>query len=219
MELGPGEPAYGPWRIQPLDGFARSVCEAAARPAGRPAIVAVDGRGGGGKTALAGRLARVLPDASVVHSDDVAWWHSRFGWDDLMIDGILAPLHAGRAVRYQPPAWPAHGRDGHIEVAAGRGTVIVEGVGVSRRTLAPLVDVAIWVQSDFAEARRCGLRRDMDQRGLDVGTAEREWDEWQVEEVPFLLADRPWERARFVVAGASKVPHDAEREVAVAVAD
>jgi hypothetical protein len=219
MELGPGEPAYGPWRIQPLDGFARSVCRAVGEPIDRPRIVAVDGRGGGGKTALAERLCRALPDTAVVHSDDVAWWHSRFGWDDLMIDGVLKPLHAGRAVHYQPPAWPGRGRDGHIEVPAGCSTVILEGVGVSRRSLAPLVDVAVWVQSDFAEARRRGVRRDREQQGLDEAAALREWDEWQVEEVPFLLADRPWERARFVVATGSTVPHDPETEVAVAVSD
>jgi hypothetical protein len=31
----------------------------------------------------------MLPQAAVVHSDDVAWARSRFGWADLMIAGVL----------------------------------------------------------------------------------------------------------------------------------
>ncbi|WP_433303335.1 uridine kinase family protein [Actinoplanes sp. CA-030573] len=271
IELGPGEPAAGPWRVQPLPVFARSVVRAAeasdgrlggnpggrlwgnvdgrpdndsggqprdvaggqprdvaggrprdvagGRPrgdaGGRPRVIAVDGRGGGGKTTLAGRLARALGAAAVVHSDDVAWAHSRFGWDDLMIDGILEPLRAGGAVRYRPPGWERDGRDGHIEVPAGLATVIVEGVGVSRETLAPYLDVAIWVQSDYAEAKRRGVRRDMAEEGRDAEEADRNWEEWEAEEVPFLLGDRPWRRARFIVGTASALAHDPATEVVV----
>lgn len=215
MELGPGEPAAGPWRVEPVGVFARTVAEVAGTPAGRPRIIAVDGRGGGGKTALAERLRRAMAPAAVVHSDDVAWAHSRFGWDDLMIDGVLTPLRAGDAVRYRPPGWDKDGREGHLEVAAGASTVIVEGVGVSRRGLAPLVDVAIWVQSDFGEAKRRGMYRDMAELGRNPDEALRLWDDWEAEEVPFLLDDRPWQRAHFIVGTASSLPHDAETEVVV----
>jgi hypothetical protein len=34
--------------------------------------------GGGGKTTLADRLCRVMAGAAVVHTDDLAWAHSRF---------------------------------------------------------------------------------------------------------------------------------------------
>jgi uridine kinase len=216
VELGPGEPAAGPWRVEPLDVFARSLADGAARLVSRPRIIAVDGRGGGGKTALADRLRRVMTPAAVVHSDDVAWAHSRFGWDDLMIDGILEPLHAGREVHYRPPAWRAHDRDGHIDVAADTPTVIIEGVGVSRRTLAALLDVVVWVQSDFGEARRRGVRRDVVNLGRHESVALQKWSEWEAEEVPFLLDDRPWERAHVIVGTAPALPHDAETEVVVA---
>lgn len=215
MELGPGEPAAGPWHVEPLEVFARRVAEAAGTPSGRPRIVAVDGRGGGGKTALAGRLGRALRPAAVVHSDDVAWGHSRFGWSDLMIAGVLEPLRAGRAVRFRPPGWDRDARDGRIEVAAGLSTVVVEGVGVGRRELAAFADAVIWVQSDYAEARRRGLRRDMAEQGRDADEAARAWDEWEAEEVPFLAGDRPWSRARLIVGTTSSVPHDPETEVVV----
>jgi hypothetical protein len=161
MVLGPDEPVAGPWRVERLDVFARSLVDAAGDPPSRPRILAVDGRSGSGKTTLANRLCQVLPGAAMVHTDDVAWAHSRFGWDDLMLEGILEPLHAGQDVHYQPPAWRPHGRSGYIDVSTDVSTVIIEGVGASRRQVAHLVDVAIWVQSDLAGARGRGVRRDI----------------------------------------------------------
>ncbi|WP_249997662.1 uridine kinase [Actinoplanes sp. M2I2] len=213
MELGPGEPAAGPWRVEPIDVFARSVTS--APPRGRRRVIAVDGRGGGGKTVLADRLSRTLGSAVVVHSDDVAWHHSRFGWDDLMIEGILQPLQAGEAVHCRLPAWERLGRPGHIDVPAETPTVILEGVGVSRRSLTPHLDVAIWVQSDFAEAKRRAIVRDLAETGRTEAEALLHWDEWEAEEVPFLLDDRPWERAGFIVATTSPLPHDPETSVVV----
>ena len=134
---------------------------------GPPRVVAVDGHGGSGKTALAERLHRLTPGSAIVHTDDVAWCHSRFGWDDLMIDGILRPLRAGQDVHYQPPAWKPRGRDGHIDVPAASTAVFIEGVGASRRELAGLLDAAIWVQADFDEAKRRGLVRDRELQGTD----------------------------------------------------
>jgi hypothetical protein len=98
-----------------------------------------------------------------------------------MIEGILGPLHAGREVHYQPPAWQRHGRTGHIDVAAGTSTVLVEGVGASRRQLADLVDVVVWVKSDFDQARRLGVRRNVVDQGLDPAVALQKWREWQAE--------------------------------------
>ena len=177
MVLGPGEPAAGPWRVERLDVFARWLVDAAGDPPSRPRLLAVDGRGGSGKTTLADRLCQLLPGAAVVHTDDVVWAHSRFGWDDLMLAGILAPLHAGQDVHFQPPAWQPHGRSGSIKVAADASTVVLEGVGAARREVAHLLDVAIWVQSDGAGAKRRGVRRDMVEQGLDEAVALQNWDD------------------------------------------
>jgi uridine kinase len=215
MLLGPGEPVAGPWRVERLDVFARSLLDVGDPPS-RPRILAVDGRSASGKTTLADRLSQVLPGAAVVHTDDVAWNHSRFGWDDLMLAGIIAPLHAGRDVHYQPPAWQPHGRSGHIEVSADTSTVIIEGVGAARRQVAHLLDVAIWVQSDLDGAKRRGLRRDMVDHDFDESAALQNWDDWAAEEVPFLLGDRPWERADVIAATAPVLTHDPQTEVVIA---
>jgi hypothetical protein len=133
-----------------------------------------------------------------------------------MLAGILAPLHAGQDVHYQPPAWQPHGRSGYIDVSADTSTVIIEGVGASRRQVAHLVDVPIWVQSDADSARRRGVRRDMIEQGIDEAVAGQKWDDWAAEEVPFLLQDRPWERADAIAATAPALAHDPETEVVIA---
>ncbi|MFD3444215.1 hypothetical protein ACFDTO_06395 [Microbacteriaceae bacterium 4G12] len=133
-----------------------------------------------------------------------------------MIDGVIAPLHAGLDVRFRPPAWVDRGRDGAIEVPASADLVLLEGVGASRRELEGFLDLSIWVQSDVVEAERRGLARDA---SLGVNGDEEEtrefWDLWMSEELPFLAADRPWKRAAFVVAGTPVIPL-AEDEIAVA---
>lgn len=200
MELFEGEPAAGPWRVEPI----------AAVLAGleRGSVVLVDGRSAGGKSTCAGRLAATVPGAVVVHTDDVAWWVSFFDWAHLLRDGILEPFRAGEQIGYTPPGWAPRGRTGAIEVPAGCPLLVVEGVGVSRQELSGYGDLRLWMQSDRVEARRRGLERD--------GDTVEFWEEWDAEEIPFLRADRPWERAHLIVAGTPEVPYDRETELVVA---
>lgn len=207
---GAGEPVAGPWRVEPLAELVR-ILTASPPPLRRPRIVAIDGRGAGGKTTLSERLRAAVPGTAVVHTDDIAWWHSRFGWDDLMLGGVLEPLHRGESVHFRPPAWAPRGRTGHIDVPIGAPLLLVEGVGASRREVRSLLDAAVWVQSDFAEAERRGIRRD----GGDAEAA-RNWHEWMAEELPFLAADRPWERADLVAGSSTQLPHDPRTEVLLA---
>jgi hypothetical protein len=67
-----------------------------------------------------------------VHTDDIAWWHSRFSWADLLIGGIPAPARAGQPVSYRP-RWDERQRPGAIQVPADCPLLITEGVGAPRR--------------------------------------------------------------------------------------
>lgn len=212
MTLPPEEPEAGPWRVEPL----RNVVRLFERPESltdRPWIVAIDGRSSAGKTTLAGRVAALLPAATVVHTDDVAWWHSRFGWTDLLVDGVLDPVRAGRPVSYRPPAWEARGRVGSIDVPAGAEVVVVEGVGAGRRDLRGSLDRVVWVQSDVERADARSVARVGTPGGPTGLDAMREW---MAEEDAFLARDRPWERADLIVAGTSDLPHDPAEQVVVA---
>src|SRR5690242_12480798 len=153
------EPLVEDWRAIPIGVFAGLVRRHVGVPAGRPPVLAVDGRSSGGKTTLANRLAAAMPGTVVVHTDDVAWWHAAFDWVDLLVDGVLAPARRGAAVSYRPPKWDERGRSGAIEVPAGASLVVVEGVGAGRRELTGLLDGVVWVQTDPDEAARRDMLR------------------------------------------------------------
>jgi hypothetical protein len=212
LMLAVGEPDGGPWRVERLSAVAASLERLGRRRnAGPgPVVLAVDGRSSSGKTTLAARLKEAVPDATVVHTDDIAWWHSRFGWADLLIDGVLVPARAGRPVSFRPPAWPDRHREGAIEVPAGCGLLIVEGVGAARRESAALTDVALWVQSDEQETERRNLVRVG--RPGESPTVQHLRD-WMAEEVPFLAGQRPWARADRIICGTPQIPHDSGTEL------
>jgi hypothetical protein len=129
LQLAPDEPEAGPWRAESLTVAAATVMQPGqGTGAGhRPVVLAVDGRSSSGKTTLAGRLRDVVAGSAVVHTDDIAWWHSRFGWADLLIDGVLLPARAGQPVTFRPPPVgpaPAPGGDpgpGRLRPAHHRG--------------------------------------------------------------------------------------------------
>jgi hypothetical protein len=213
--LASGEVEAGPWRAERLADVAATVLRAGhGNGAGRrPVVLAVDGRSSSGKTTLAARLRAVVAGSVVVHTDDIAWWHSRFGWADLLIDGILTPARAGRPVSYRPPRWDEHLRPGAIEAPTGCPLLIIEGVGAARRETRHLTDTAIWVQADERETERRNLTR----VGQPGGSRTvRHLRDWMAEEVPFLAGQRPWEHADLIACGTAQIPYDPATELVVA---
>ena len=209
------EPEAGPWRTELLASVAEAMLRLGQeRGAGdRTVVLAVDGRSSGGKTTLAARLAGAVPGSAVVHTDDIAWFHSRFGWADLLIDGVLTPVRAGQPVALRPPAWEERRRPGAIEVPAGCPMLIVEGVGAARRESAHLTDAVIWVQADEPQTERRNLARAGGPGGLPTVADHRDW---MAEEEPFLAGQRPWERADLVVCGTPELFYDPATEIVVA---
>lgn len=224
MSDGPGSPAEGPtpwsgvgpwlpsrpgpWDVLPWDDFATRLRGRLRASTGRP-VLAVDGRGGSGKTVLTDALAARWPGSGVVHTDDIAWWESFFDWTDLLVDGVLRPARDRGAVSFRPPAWERRGRPGAIEVAAGAGPVLVEGSGSSRLALTGWLAGSVWVDCDPDVAARRLVDRD--------GTSPEQLQliaEWDTAEVAFLGADRPWERATVLVSTSSGLVVDPDAEVA-----
>jgi dephospho-CoA kinase len=211
MRLHPGEPEATGWRVEKLSEVVRRL--RAAAPAGRPLLVAIDGRGGAGKSTLAERLRSVVPASAVVHTDDVAWNHAYFDWGGLMAENVIKPLHRGEAVEFRPRAWAEHHRPGAIRVAAGLDVVWIEGTGIIREELAAWIDAAIWVQGDLDEQERRLVARDG-----DSADQRRHVAAWLAEELPFVLREQPWSKATFIVAGTTGLPHDPDSEIVCAPA-
>jgi hypothetical protein len=209
------EPEAGPWRAERLTVVAADMMRLGHQRGAdhRPVVLAVDGRSSGGKTTLAGRLQDVVAGSAVVHTDDIAWWYSRFGWAELLNNSVLIPARAGRPVSYRPPPWDERRRPGAIEVPVGCPLLIIEGVGAARRESGHLVDVVIWVQSDERDTERRNLARVGQPEGLPT---EQDHREWMAEEIPFQASQRSWGRADLITCGTPQIPFDPATEVVIA---
>jgi len=215
LQLASEEPEGGPWRAELRTVVIEALLRlSAGRTAGgRGVVLAVDGRSSSGKTTLTAQLQDAVAGSAVVHTDDIAWWHSRFGWADLLIDGVLMPFHRGESVSFRPPRWAERGRQGSIEVAARCPVVLIEGVGAGRSEVSDLIDALLWVQADEREAERRSRARVGQPGGPRTVGDHREW---MAEEEPFLAGERPWERADMLVAGTPEIPFDRATELVVA---
>jgi hypothetical protein len=211
MRLHPGEVEATGWRVEQLSAVVRRLRDAAPGVVGRPRIVAIDGRGGAGKTVLVDRLRSVVPTSGIVHTDDIAWNQAYFDWGELIVENVFRPLHRGEAVEFRPPAWAAHDRPGAIRVAADVDVVWVEGTGIIREEFAPWIDASVWVQGDLDEQERRLVARDGNSADQQRFVAD-----WLTEELPLLLREQPWRRATLVVAGTTELDHDPAVEIVVA---
>jgi hypothetical protein len=101
LQLAREEPEAGPWRVESLAAVIEALTlRVPVRFAtGGPVVLAVDGRSSSGKTTLAARMRGTVAGSVVVHTDDIAWRHSRLGWTDLLVDGVLMPVRQGRGRR------------------------------------------------------------------------------------------------------------------------
>ncbi len=204
-----GEPRATDWGWVSLSYLAHLVglAPGGAVPGSGRLVLAVDGRSGAGKSTLARKLADALPGSAVVSTDDLAWHAPMFGWAELAATGVLRPFLSGDPVRFRPPAWVSRNRPGAITVPETAATLVLEGVGAAQRALMPWLDAALLVQSDFATAERLGIARDV-ASGVNGDTAQSVafWHQWMAAEMPFLAAERPWERAAAIVAGVTAQP-------------
>ncbi len=194
------------WRVVPFGELVDRV--AAAGAAGRPAVVALNGHGSSGKTTLAGRLAAALPDAAVLHTDDLAWNHGVFSWDELLRDDVLPAVRAGEPLEYQPPQWRTRGRTDSITLPGGLGYLFVEGVGASQASLRDDYDLVLWVETEEPTRSARDLVR-LAAGEMSAGGFER----WMTEENAYTTRERPWEHADLLLYGGESIPYDRETEV------
>ena len=154
-------------------------------------VVAVDGRGGAGKSTLAGRLARGL-GAAVVHTDDFASWENPSDWWPELLAQVLEPLARGEPATFVPNDWGGPPKE-RVVVEPG-GVVVLEGVTASREAFRPYLAFSIWVETPRELCLQRGLERDGEE-------LRAHWEAWQAAEDRYIAAGRPQEHADVVVRG------------------
>jgi uridine kinase len=151
-------------------------------------VVAIDGRGGAGKSTLARLLAESWPAAVVIEMDDFHDDRER------LLKGVLEPLKADRPGRYQRYDW-AEGRLAEWHDVSAAAIVLLEGVYASSELLRDCYDYAIWVECPY-EVR---LQRGVDRDGGGMRTT---WVEhWMPAEDRYVDQERPDVRADLVLDG------------------
>lgn len=201
IELQPEEPAVLQWQVSATDDLVEHLLSLVGTPQGRPAIIAVDGRGGSGKTTLTTALAAAVPGAQAFHLDDLIWNEPLYDWDQLYVDTLTQLRRAG-SLDLVPDKWREHGREGSIRIPAGSPLVLVEGTGAGLAAVRSLIDAHVWVQTGDDVAERRGIKRDIAE-GVngDAEESVRFWHWWMAGERPFFAKDRPWRRADVIVSG------------------
>jgi uridine kinase len=148
--------------IEPVASALSELCS------NRPLVIAaIDGRGGAGKTTLAGMLHARL-GAAVVAIDDFyrvmddtdrfelgpeAGHMQYFDWQRLQSQ-LLEPLRRGDVARYERFDWRTRRLGSTAEVSPA-GIVIVEGVGSFRPEFRSFYDYSVYVEAprDLCDAR------------------------------------------------------------------
>jgi uridine kinase len=197
----------------PAAAAARQVITAAARwRAGHfPLVIAIDGHGAAGKSAIAGLVAAAT-GAALVHTDDfftplLAAAEANDGpaisryydWARLRSEA-LEPLRAGCAASFRPYDWDrgdasaGDGPAGRRTVTARPGSLIVlEGVSSAAPALSDLVHRAVFVDTPPPE-RLARLR---------ARIRPEEWDDdWLAAEQAYFDLTRPRSSFDLVVSGA-----------------
>lgn len=172
----------------------------------RPYLVAIDGRGGAGKSTFAKRLCEQLPDGVIVHVDDLyrviaesvresfspqQGYERNFDWQRLE-QQVLVPLSKGQPAKYERYDWVHQALAETLEVSPDK-IVLIEGVTSTRPELRNYYDLGIWVEtSDTERLRRQYARRE---------NTNEQIARWAAAEAYYVENFRPAESAHFVVAG------------------
>ncbi len=171
--------------------------EAASPVAAGRWTLAIEGRSGSGKTALAadvaGRLRAAGHEVTVVGMDELYP-----GWDGLeaavplLLDGVLRPFAAG-AAELTLCGWDwTRDRPGPVRTRPAGRFLVVEGTGCGAGVCAAHLSLLVWVQAPDDVRRTRALAR-------DGQTYAPHWDRWALQERGHHARERTRERADAVV--------------------
>lgn len=150
-------------------------------------LVGIDGRSGSGKSTLAAALVRSAGGQLVQVEDFYPGWEGLDAGASYLVDDVLVPLLAGKAVPTRRWDWHEH-RFVDGAVVEPTGLIVVEGCGAISRASRPLLDVTVWLEAEEHIRHSRATTRDGD---------ENWWHGWRAQEDAFYqreqssaLADR-----------------------------
>lgn len=163
-------------------------------------VVAIDGRGGAGKSSLARALVERLPKSAHIEHD---WFHlpkehvvgaHRFDHQRLISEVILPFRSSAPKLTFLRYNWGylAGIQDAFHETPIAiedKEILVIEGCETLHQSLVPYLDLTIWVDTDPKVSLERGMRRDIDEYKLDPQTVRASWKEWSAWEAERLTHD------------------------------
>lgn len=166
---------------------------------GRFFTIAIDGRGGSGKTSFAELLKEHLPGFITLNGDDyfepiddpTVWGDFN---DDRFIQDVIGPLKSGNNFTYRPYDWHAdpHITEEKIEVTKG---ICLERCYSLEFGLD--WDLKVWVETPKETCLERGLARENMPREKTIPA----WKIWQAREDDYIQKYQPQEKADIVIDG------------------
>ncbi len=168
---------------------------------GKYYLVAIDGRGGAGKTTLTDYVAKLLPDFNVINGDGyfeptpnaIAWGEFN---DKRFTQDVITPLKRGKtSITYRPYDW-------HRKPPITKQVIKIDkGICIERSFIFAFEldwDVKIWVETPPDIALERGQIRD--EMPLEEGL--RAWTEvWKPKEDAHINKHQPLKKADIVIDG------------------
>jgi uridine kinase/GNAT superfamily N-acetyltransferase len=175
-------------------------------------VVAIDGRGGAGKSSLARALVAAVPHSAHIEHD---WFHLP---KDLVVDGhrfdherliseVISPFRSGsRTISFLRYNWGylAGLPDGFHEtpIAIQEAEILViEGCETLHASLVSHLDLRVWLDAEPNVSMERGIRRDIEEYKLDPDRVYAAWREWSDWEAQSLARDDRRRRADIVLPG------------------
>lgn len=152
-------------------------------------LVAIDGRGGSGKTTHALLIKHALPEAEIITTDDFLNTEIHKIDETEVERQILKPLSEGKSATYME----YDGKNRQKRTVLPEGIVIIEGIYSNHSSLQDYYDVTVWVEAEDIK----------DRVEMRDGHYDPDWEKYhRPNEDTYISEDKPQERADFVIRNA-----------------
>lgn len=168
-------------------------------------LIAIDGRGGSGKSSLAAKLLELDPSFQIIHIDSFPATKEENPFHPLgtqtristsrILSSALIPLSRGQEARYTPtPWWIEQPRIEEEIIITPNKTVLVEGCYSLLPEFRDFYDLKIWLECSTTTARERALNRDGGEKDRQV------WEEVYIpNEESYIKIHKPQRVAEVII--------------------